>query len=49
MNNKKSNLELAQEFLQYVANNTDELKAAVKKNITNDKELFDDCLRSRSI
>ncbi len=43
MNNKKSNLELAQEFLQYVANNTDELKAAVKKNITNDKELFDDC------
>lgn len=43
MDNKKSNLELAQEFLQYVANNTDELKAAVKKNITNDKELFDDC------
>lgn len=43
MSNKKSNLELAQEFLQYVAQNEKELKQAVKKNITNDRELFDDC------
>lgn len=39
---KKSNLELATEFLEYVAKNEKELKAAVKKNITNDQEVFDD-------
>ena len=39
---KMSNVEIANDFLKYVSENMNELKKAVKKNITNDNDLFDD-------
>lgn len=40
---KMSNVEIANDFLKYVSENMNALKKAVKKNITNDNDLFDDC------
>ena len=45
----KDNVKIAEDFLQYVGENMNELKRAVKKNITNDKDLFDDCFNETII
>lgn len=44
-----SNVEIANDFLKYVSENMNELKKAVKKNITNDNDLFDDCFNETVI
>ena len=44
-----SNVEIANNFLKYVSENMNDLKKAVKKNITNDNDLFDDCFNETII
>ena len=44
-----SNVEIANDFLKYVSENMNALKKAVKKNITNDNDLFDDALNETII
>ena len=44
-----SNVEIANNFLAYVSENMNELKKAVKKNITNDNDLFDDAFNETII
>ena len=44
-----SNVEIANDFLKYVSENMNELKKAVKKNITNDNDLFDDAFNETII
>ena len=44
-----SNVEIANDFLKYVSENMNALKKAVKKNITNDNDLFDDCFNETII
>ena len=46
---KMSNVEIANDFLKYVSENMNELKKAVKKNITNDNDLFDDAFNETII
>ena len=44
-----SNVEIANDFWKYVRENMNALKKAVKKNITNDNDLFDDCFNETII
>ena len=44
-----SNVEIANDFLKYVSENMNALKKAVKKNITNDNDLFDDAFNETVI
>ena len=44
-----TNVEIANDFLKYVSENMNALKKAVKKNITNDNDLFDDCFNETII
>lgn len=44
-----SNVEIANDFLKYVSENINTLKKAVKKNITNDNDLFDDAFNETII
>lgn len=44
-----SNVEIANNFLKYVSENMNALKKAVKKNITNDNDLFDDAFNETII
>ena len=46
---KMSNVEIANDFLKYVSENMNDLKKAVKKNITNDNDLFDDAFNETII
>lgn len=46
---KMSNVEIANDFLRYVSENMNDLKKAVKKNITNDNDLFDDAFNETII
>ena len=46
---KMSNVEIANDFLKYVSENMNALKKAVKKNITNDNDLFDDAFNETII
>ena len=44
-----TNVEIANDFLVYVSESMNELKKAVKKNITNANDLFDDCFNDTII
>ena len=44
-----TNVEIANDFLKYVGENMNALKKAVKKNITNDNDLFDDAFNETII
>lgn len=46
---KMTNVEIANDFLKYVGENMNALKKAVKKNITNDNDLFDDAFNETVI